>query len=136
MYRAYMSLAAASAIAYAALRELMHPGQHRTSAAEYEEAMGLISAHISIVVPIFGALAEGEPVQEIARDVVAQGRFRWGGLRLEFDDGRASYVNLAIRKGELDPILERLRFAYAPLTPRSPVQSASSIKSMLTKARG
>jgi hypothetical protein len=136
MYRSYMALAAASAIAYAALRELMHPGQHRTSAAEYEEAMGLISAHISIVVPIYGALAEGGPLQEIPRDVLAQGRFRWGGLRLEFDDGRPPYVSLAIRKGELDPVLERLRSAYAPLTARSPVQGTASLRSMLTKARG
>jgi hypothetical protein len=87
-------------------------------------------------VPIFGALAEGEAVQKIPRDVLAEGRFRWGGLRLEFDDGRPAYVNLAIRKGELDAILDRLRLAYAPLTTRSPVQSTASIRSMLTKARG
>ena len=115
MYRAYMSLAAASAIAYAALRDLMHPGQHRTSAAEYEEAMGLIAAHISIVVPVFGALEEGGTLAESPREVVAEGHFTWGGVRLEFSDARPPYTQLAIRKADLDPILDRLRDAYAPI---------------------
>src|SRR4051812_47743472 len=107
MYRAYMSLAAASAIAYAALRDLMHPSQHRTSAAEYEEAMGLIAAHISIVVPVFGSHAEGDPLVEIPREILAEGHFKWGGIRLEFGDARAPYLQLAIRKADIDPILDR-----------------------------
>ena len=74
MYQAYIALAAASAIAYAALRELI--------------------------------------------------------------DGRPAYVNLAMRKADLDPILDRLRLAYAPLALKSPSQGTASIKSMLTKARG
>lgn len=134
MYRAYMSLAAAAAIAYAALRELMHPSEHRVSAVEYEEAMSLIAAHIAVVVGVYGALAEGEEPREIPREALAEGHFRWGGLRLEFDDGRPPYLHLAIRKGELDPILDRLRLAYAPLTSKSVPQSGG-IRHLLRKAQ-
>jgi hypothetical protein len=131
-----MSMAAASAIAYAALRELMHPQSHRVSADEYKEAMDLISAHIAIVVPIFGASALGEPLREIPREVIVQGHFRWGGLRLEFDSGREPYVDLAIRKAALDPILDRLRLAYAPMSGRQASPGAGrNIQSLLAKAR-
>jgi hypothetical protein len=134
MYRAYMSLSAAAAIAYAALRELMHPGKHRTSAAEYEEAMGLIAAHVAIVVPVFGVHADGETPREISREIIAEGRFRWGGLRLEFDDGRIPYVNLTIRKADLDPILERLRMAYSPLNSAADT-GAGSVSRLLKGAK-
>ncbi|HUQ75662.1 MAG TPA: hypothetical protein VM183_13135 [Burkholderiales bacterium] len=110
-----MSLAVAAAIAYAALRDFMHPGSHRVSVAEYHEALHLLASHIGIVAPIFGAGAEGASMEPISREVLAEGHFAGGALRLEFADARAPYTDLAIRKGDLDAIIEKLRAAFRPV---------------------
>jgi hypothetical protein len=115
MERAFISLSAAAAIAYTALREFMHPGEHRPGAAEYEEALALIAGHIAVVAPVLGSEHEQGALHEIPRAVLAEGNFRGGALRLQFNDGRAPYVRLAMRRVDLDPILERLRASYSPI---------------------
>jgi hypothetical protein len=134
MYRAYTSLSATAAIAYAALRDLMHPGEHRVSALEYEESMALIAAHIALVVPVFGKRSEDDDLSEISRAEIAEGHFRWGALRLDFGDGRAPYLHLAIRKSDVDPIMERLRAAYAPVR-RPSAHGAASIRQLMQKVK-
>jgi hypothetical protein len=125
MSGAYTALADAATIAYGALRELMHPEAHRVSAVEYEEAVTLIASHIAIVLPVFGRRGDDAPLGEIPRREVSEGHFRHGARRLEFDDARAPYTHLAVRRMDLEPVLERLRLAYAP--PASPRTGGAAV---------